>query len=266
MEQKPNKKSAELSIWLRLAGITLVLTALGYLVYLIGGSGGIAAFFQDFADVNPWLLLITGLVMVSGIALLLLYAKQNKTMPVQKHWDTKELVVGALCVALAFVLSFIKIWQMPMGGSITPASMLPIMVFAYIYGPSKGLVVALAYACLQMLQDFYVVHWAQFMLDYLLAFAALSTAGLFKKSILPGIFLAGFLRFLCSYLSGVIFFAEYAPAGQSPLLYSLLYNGTYMLPDTLICFVVALLPGMRRSIEYLKAKVRMPVQAPSTES
>ena len=254
MKQKNRKKTEELSTWLRLAGITLVVAALGLVLYLVRGSGNIEIFFEDLVNANPWLLLTAGIVMAGGVSLLVLFGKKNIGPMIKKRWDVQELVVGALCISLAFVLSFIKIWEMPMGGSITPASMLPIIVFSYIYGTKKGMLVALTYGCLQMLQDLYVVHWAQFILDYLLAFAVLSTAGLFKKHLLPGILLAGVLRFLCSYISGFIFFAEYAPSGQSPLLYSLLYNGTYMLPDTLICITVTLIPGMRRSIEALKAK------------
>jgi thiamine transporter len=114
-----------------------------------------------------------------------------------------------------------------------------------------------------MLQGLYVVHWIQFFLDYLLAFGVLCTAGMFRKNLILGIVLACALRFLCSYVSGFVFFAEYAPAGQSPLLYSLLYNGTYMLPDTLICIAVTLIPGMRKSIEALKAKALAVKQEPA---
>ena len=169
------------------------------------------------------------------------------------QWTARQLVFGALCIAIAFALSFLKFFQMPQGGSITPASMLPIMVFAYVYGTPKGLIAGLAYGLLQLLQDAYVVHWAQFVLDYMLAFMALALAGLFRKSLLPGILAAGLGRLFFAFLSGMIFFGQYAPPGQSPALYSFIYNVTYVGPETVICLIVALVPGVRKMVESFKA-------------
>ena len=132
--------------------------------------------------------------------------------------------------------------------------MLPILLFAYIYGPVKGFLVAFAYSLLQMTQGMYIVHRAQFLLDYVFAFTVLGAAGFFRKSFLSGILAGGLLRYLCAFLSGVIFFAEYAPEGQSPFVYSLLYNASYMVPEILICMGIYLLPGMRRTVDMLKAQ------------
>ena len=75
-----------------------------------------------------------------------------------KKLTTRMLVQGALCIALAFVLSYIKLFSMPMGGSITLFSMLPIFVFAWMYGPAAGLLAGFAYSLLQVVQGAYVVH------------------------------------------------------------------------------------------------------------
>ena len=82
----------------------------------------------------------------------------------------------------------------------------------------------------------------------------LGAAGFFRKNFLSGILAGGLLRYLCAFLSGVIFFAEYAPEGQSPFVYSLLYNASYMVPEILICMGIYLLPGMRRTVDMLKAQ------------
>ncbi len=104
-----------------------------------------------------------------------------------------------------------------------------------------------------MVQDLYIVHWVQFLFDYMLAFMAISLTGLFKKNILPGIIVGGLGRLLFAFLSGMIFFGEWAPEGQSAAVYSLLYNITYLGPEIVICFVIALIPGVRKAIESFKA-------------
>ncbi len=172
-------------------------------------------------------------------------------------FTVRMLSSGALCVALAFVLSCITLWRLPQGGSITPASMLPIFVFAYLYGPVPGIAAGAVNGLLQLLQGAYVIHPVQFLLDYILPFAILGCAGLFRKDKqLPlGIAVGSFLRFSLHVLSGVVFFYMYAPAGQNVWLYSVLYNGSYMLPETVICLAISLLPGVNRSLLRLKTQM-----------
>ena len=242
------KNSPELKAWLIMLAIAFLLTGVGLLLFILSGVGTASDFFADLAGVSPWMLV--ALLMGAGVFLLTKMADK----PAASHWNTKQLVVAALCIALSFVLSYIKIYELPNGGSITPASMLPILLFAYIYGPAKGFLVAFAYSLLQMTQGMYIVHWAQFLLDYVFAFTVLGAAGFFRKNFLSGILAGGLLRYLCAFLSGVIFFAEYAPEGQSPFVYSLLYNASYMVPEILICMGIYLLPGMRRTVDMLKAQ------------
>jgi thiamine transporter len=172
----------------------------------------------------------------------------------------RELSAAAMCLALGFLLSYVKLWQMPQGGSVTLASMLPVMLFAYIYGTPKGLVVGFAYALLQCLQDFWVVHWAQFFLDYIIAFTALGLAGLFRKNIIPGMILACVVRFAAHVLSGVIFFQSYAAeAGQELWAYSLGYNSVVLI-DLAICVVIVVIPPVMQMIERLKREALKPSQ------
>ncbi len=223
------------------------------------------ALFSDAEGGTPWWGIVLSVLIVLAIgaavtALIVAIAgavrkkHEGKTLT-RSQWTVRELVFGALCIAIAFALSYLRFFKMPQGGSITPASMLPIIMFAYIYGTPKGLLVALAYGLLQLLQDAYVVHWAQLVMDYILAFLPLALAGLFKKSMLPGVIIGGLGRLVFSTLSGVIFFAEYA-GSQNVWAYSLGYNGTYLGPETAICFVIALIPGIRKAVDLFKAQAQ----------
>ncbi len=167
---------------------------------------------------------------------------------------TKTLVYGGLCVAIAFVLSYIRLYRWPQGGSITPASALPIFVYAYIFGPAAGIAAGTAYGLLQLIQDPYILHPFQVFLDYISAFAAWGLAGFFRRNISLGILLGGAGQIFSSFLSGVIFFASYAPEGMSPIIYSLAVNVTVLGTNILICFLISILPQVRRLIEHLKAK------------
>ena len=158
---------------------------------------------------------------------------------------TRMLVQGALCIALAFVLSYIKLFSMPMGGSITLFSMLPIFVFAWMYGPAAGLLAGFAYSLLQVVQGAYVVHPVQFVLDYFLSFTVLGLAGFFPKSLALGAGVGGFCRMLC----GAIFFADSAAeAGYANAwAYSFMYNFTTIGVDTILCVIAALIPAVSKA-------------------
>ncbi|MEX1308195.1 MAG: energy-coupled thiamine transporter ThiT, partial [Eubacteriales bacterium] len=197
--------------------------------------------FESFKDIRMDVLWVVAALLAVSAILLVLIAKKKK-----QNWTAQQLAVGALSIAIAFVLSYIRVWHMPQGGSITLASMLPIMLFAYLYGVPKGLIVGLAYGALQMFQDLFAVHWLQVFLDYGVAFMALALAGVFRKkvsvgSLFAGMTLAGLVRFLAHTVSGAIFFAEYAPEGQNVWIYSAGYN-SFVFVDLVICIVVALLP------------------------
>lgn len=240
------KNKTLITVFAVLAAAVLVLMLAGIIVSEIGGGEGI---FYKFAEIDTiWLISAIAVIAVCILALLLLKGEGRS-----KKWSIKELVTGSLCLALAFVLSYVRLYKLPQGGSITAASMLPIFIFAYMYGTGKGLVIGIAYGFLQYIQNpGDVIHWAQFFIDYIFAFGALAAAGLFKKNILPGIILGGIGRLFFVVLSGVVFFAEYAPAGQSPFIYSLLYNASYMIPEIIICTVVAMIPAMRKNIERIR--------------
>lgn len=164
----------------------------------------------------------------------------------RKTWNAKSLAFAALSIALSFILSYIKIFSMPNSGSVTLASMLPLMLFAASYGVGPGLLAGAAYGLLQYLQGGCFVHPIQFLLDYPLAFALIGLAGLYKYmpkawsqwSIYAAMVLGALGRCLSATLAG-IFYWETAPWA------SLVYNGAYLVPDTLICIVLAVFVGKR---------------------
>ena len=105
------------------------------------------------------------------------------------------------------------------------------------------------------IQDAWFAHWAQFLLDYPIAFAMLGLAGLFRKNIYLGAVTGSLARFICHFLSGIVFFASYTPEGQSPYIYSMLYNASYLAPDMIICLAVLAVPGFVGSIKRIAAGV-----------
>ena len=178
---------------------------------------------------------------------------------------TLRLVESAVLLALATVLSLVKIYQMPLGGSVTLCSMLPVLLLGYKYGVKWGLLTGFVYGVIQLLLDVAAaLSWgltpvalaASFIFDYLLAFACLGLAGLFGRGFpkyAAGMFAAVLLRFAMHVISGVTAYASWLPKEwQGHLfLYSLAYNGSFLLPDFAISFAVGLLlyKPLRRFLE-----------------
>ncbi len=163
-----------------------------------------------------------------------------------KKNNTQMLVEAGVMLAMAIVLSeFVKLFEMPMGGSVTLGGMVPIFIFAFRWGGKKGLLVGAVYGILDMIIGFYPAHPLSILLDYPLAFGMLGLAGFFKRTnvgyicgIVTGI--AG--RFIMHVISGIVFYASYAvEAGQAPLIYSLSYNAYYLVPEMVITIVLSLL-------------------------
>lgn len=160
---------------------------------------------------------------------------------------------SAIMVALATVLSMVKIIELPQGGSVTAASMVPILFIAFRYGPKWGTFTAFVYSLINMIMGFYPPPVATFLnfvllvlLDYVVAFSCLGLASLFAR-VIPGnrivsvgfgSAVAVFIRLVCHVLSGVLIWASYAPEGMSVWIYSITYNGSYMLCEVIVSTVV----------------------------
>jgi thiamine transporter len=178
--------------------------------------------------------------------------------------DTRVLAEAALAVALAFVLGLIRVWKMPFGGSIS-LEMVPIILLALRQGPWVGIVAGAAYGLLNLVIEPVALHPVQVLFDYPLAFGVLGLAGFFAPTVrgaIPGTIVAVLARFLCHFVSGVVFFASYAPEGWNPLVYSAVYNLAYLVPSLIIALVVVVvllraLEGAQpspRQVMYRRAK------------
>ena len=165
------------------------------------------------------------------------------------HLRIRALTEGAILVALAFVLSFVKLYELPNGGSLTPA-MFPILLFALRWGLGRGLLAGFVFGLLQLIFDgAYAWGWQSMILDYLLAFTPLGLAGLFKGrawGIFPGTVIGCAGRFIVHYISGVTIYRIIEPTAVPGLgtfdnaaVYSLVYNGSYMLPNMLLAMILA---------------------------
>lgn len=195
---------------------------------------------------------VTALILLAlvGISFLLSYFTKTK-----KATNIKILVYGGLCIAMSFVLSYIRLYHWPQGGSITPGSMLPMFIFAYIFGAKAGIIAGVAYGFLQFIQDPYVVHWAQVLLDYPIAFAAMGFAGLNRRYLPVSVVIGGFGRFLAHFVSGFIFFGIYAPEGMNPIWYSFTVNFLLIGTETAICVAISLIPQFNAAIKKLKNNI-----------
>ena len=170
-------------------------------------------------------------------------------MSTKNHLRIRALTEGAMLVAAAQVLSYVKFLELPNGGSLTPA-MFPILFFAVRWGLGQGLLAGFAFGTLQLIFDgAYAWGWQSMLLDYLVAFTPLGLAGLFRGKawgIFPGTVLGCAGRFAVHYISGVTIYRIVAPTEVPGLgvfdnaaLYSLAYNGSYMLPNALLALAIA---------------------------
>lgn len=177
----------------------------------------------------------------------------------QNRSTLSVLVETAVMVALAVVLSQITLFHMPQGGTVTPGSMVPILLVALRHGPRWGSLAGVALGLVNLLLKPEVVHPVQMLLDYPVAFGILGIAGFSAgySDTVSGLLgsLALFGRFVAHLLSGVIFFASYAPVGQNVWVYSAIYNGSYMLPEMIMSglLLVLLLPVLRRVLPPTRA-------------
>jgi len=161
-------------------------------------------------------------------------------MPMDRQ-GLRRLVELAIAVALTAVLSQIRVYKLPQGGSITAGSMVPIFYVALRWGFRWGLLAGLLAGVVNYITEPFYVHPVQVLLDYPIAFGAIGLAGLFQRRPVAGVVVGGAGRFVAHFLSGIVFFASYAPKGVSPVVYSAVYNGSYMLPEVIISSILTVL-------------------------
>lgn len=191
----------------------------------------------------------------------------------KKGFDTKSISYAAICIAMSFALSYLRIVKMPQGGSITIASLLPLMLYSYMFGTKKGVFAGAIYGLLQAVQDPYILHPAQFILDYPAAFSAIGLAGMFscsEKIKLPalkyafGSVIAGLARFISHFLSGIFAFGAFA-GGDNVVIYSFTYQAAYVLPDIAIAIIVGVLVLLSKSLVSQIDKVKL-LECPQSQN
>ena len=172
------------------------------------------------------------------------------------HLTTRMIIDIALMLALTIVLHQIRIFHMPQGGSVTLGAMVPLLLLSYRYGPGIGALAGFLYGLINIIQDPFIVHPVQVLFDYPLPYMAMGLAGLWSGHLYRGTALAFLARFLCHVISGVVFFASYAPEGMNPLAYSLVFNATYLIPEFVICCIILRLLPIRRLLAAMGGQSR----------
>lgn len=166
----------------------------------------------------------------------------------------KMLAEVAGAVALSGALNLVKVFTLPQGGSITLAAMTPVILLALRRGAKAGTIAGVLFGLVVLIEEPFVVHPVQLLLDYPIAFGALGLAGLFQRKhwdglvrlrpsmsrVLPiiGVVVAISARFFSHFVSGIVYFASNAPSDQGPILYSALYNASYLVPEMVFTAIV----------------------------
>lgn len=161
------------------------------------------------------------------------------------------LVYISLMLAFTIILHQFKIYHFPQGGSITAGSMIPILLLSYRYGISIGALSGFLYGMINILQDPFILHPIQVLFDYPLPYMSLGLAALIPAHKCLSTAFAFLCRFTCHFISGVVFFASYAPEDMSAIIYSLTVNLSFMLPECLICFIILKVLPIDRLLSFM---------------
>ena len=218
-------------------------------------------------SVNQLWLYLFAVILTAVIVLLGFSLSRN----IKSNMDTVSIAYAAVSIALSFALSYLKIVEMPQGGSITVASLLPLMLYSFMFGTRKGVFAGMIYGILQAVQDTYILHPAQFLLDYPIAFAAIGLAGAFANmkalekypqiQFALGAVIAGIGRFAVHFVSGIFAFSSFA-GDQNVVLYSFLYQLAYVFPDILLVIVAGVLILSAKAFSSQVRKIQYSVQIP----
>ena len=195
---------------------------------------------------------IAGIVLF-GLAIF--FAGRNS---VKKKMGTRQLVFCAMAIALAYVTSYLKLFSLPWGGSVTLCSMLFIVLIGNWYGVQTGIFAGLAYGIMQFLQEPYVLSFFQVCCDYILAFAALGVAGFFAKSshgLLKGYIAAVIARGAFHALGGYLYWMDYMPENFPQSLkavYPIVYNYSFLLAEAVITVIIISIPAVVKGLGQVK--------------
>jgi len=154
------------------------------------------------------------------------------------------LTETAVMASLSLVLSLVIVFKMPQGGTVTAGCLLPVILLAMRRGPQWGMLAGGVSGMLQFILTGEAIHPLSVIFDYLLAYGLAGLAGVVKGNypkVIAGTVIGCMMRFLAHLVSGATIFASYAPEGQNVWMYSLVYNGTYMIPELVVTLLEILL-------------------------
>ena len=207
--------------------------------------------------------IIAFVVIIAVLVMLIAFfrKKGNAETTNAKTFSAKQLVFSAVALALGFVTSYVKIIDMPWGGSVTLCSMLFVTLIGYWYGPKIGLTAGFAYGILQFLQGggSFILSPMQVCMDYIFAFAALGLSGFFsqkKNGLIKGYLFAVFVRGLFHTVGGYLYWMDYMPESfpeSFAFLYPFAYNYAYLLIEGFVTIVILLLPPVKNAMTRVKA-------------
>ncbi|SFU40698.1 thiamine transporter [Clostridium sp. DSM 8431] len=194
------------------------------------------SYFSNFSfKINDIMANFTSLIGLLGIAIIIILLFNFKKV---KLTPTIIARIG-IALAVSCVLQVFRIYHFPMGGSVTLGGMIPLLLISFMYGPEIGILAGFLYGVLNLFLDPYFVHPVQVLFDYPLPSIAIGLAGYFKNKPRIGTAFVFFLKFICHFISGVVFFGSYAADyGMNPWIYSFVVNAPMVAADCVICIVI----------------------------
>jgi thiamine transporter len=219
--------------------------------FLTDWSERLTNYFTGFSEKSQTFInnpnLFIGLIGLAIIIIALIRFKKVKL-------DAKMISRIGIALALACVLQVFRIYHFPMGGSVTLGGMVPILLIAFIYGPEIGMLTGFLYGILNLFLDPYFVHPVQILFDYPLPSLAIGLAGYFRNKPILATIIAFLVKFICHFISGVVFFSSDAiSAGMHSWIYSLAVNGPMVAADAVICIVVIAFFPLKTLLKEAKA-------------
>ena len=254
--------------WYKWCALGFAIAFVVYAIVLISVVPARVDWFDDerqgaFTPYSTWQMVLFTFLLVAGIVTLAVFGDTKS-----ENENTRSISYAAICIALSYALSFIKFFPLPQGGSITPASLLPLVLYSYMFGTRKGLVAGVVYGMLQFIQSPQFFEPMQVLLDYPIAFGAIGVAGISRKmkflkgkmmaEFAVGALIAGVLRYVSHALSGFYVFYHYLPLGSTVgemLAYAFGYN-SFVLVDIAFVIVVGILGLATRTLRRTIAEVQ----------
>ena len=205
---------------------------------------------------------VSALAVILLAAAVIFFCSKNSST---RKMTTQQLVTCAVALALAYVTSYIKLFKLPFGGSVTLFSMLFIVLIGYWYGPKIGILTGLVYGIFQFLQEPYVLSLFQVCCDYILTFGAMGIAGFFSKSKKHGLvkaYLAAILaRGAFHALGGYLYWMDYMPSNfpkSLTALYPIIYNYSFILAEGILTVIVISIPAVSKALNQIRTATTNP--------